>query len=67
MRNSTNTSAAKTQEQKFQEWDAAGSDALEPMDPNAPAPKGPEQLAVEHRDLAGYRQALSGIKAQGLD
>lgn len=70
MRNSSNTAGAKSQEQKFREWDEAGSDHFEPMepeDPNAPPGKSLEQLAEENPDLAGYRQALSGIIAQSLD
>ncbi|MFO7954670.1 MAG: hypothetical protein R6U45_07740 [Thioalkalivibrio sp.] len=48
----------------------ADSDHFEPMepeDPNAPPGKSLEQLAEENPDLAGYRQALSGIIAQSLD
>ena len=66
MQSSRNISA-KTQEQKFREWDEAGSDHFEPMDPNYVPTKTSEQLAAEHPKWGGLRQAVSAIKAQGLD
>lgn len=67
MPSSSNASGDKTQEQKFREWDEAGSDVLEPLDPAYVPTKTPEQLMAEHPEWRGYRQAMSAIKAQGLD
>ena len=67
MPNSSNPSGGKTQKQKFREWDEAGSDVLEPFDPEYIPTKPPEQIVAEHPEWRGYRQAVSAIKAQGLD